>query len=93
MKRLLLSSLFVCALAAAPAYAALQAGAKAPDFQAQASLGGKEFTFKLKDALKKKEVSEDEERRTQDDIQKLTDRFVAEVDKLLADKEKDLMAV
>ena len=53
MKRLLLSSLFVCALAAAPAYAALQAGAKAPDFQAQASLGGKEFTFKLADALKK----------------------------------------
>ena len=47
----------------------------------------------LKDALKKKELSEDEERRIQDDIQKLTDRFVAEVDKLLADKEKDLMAV
>ncbi len=47
----------------------------------------------LKEALKKKEVAEDEERRTQDDIQKLTDRYVAEVDKLLADKEKDLMAV
>jgi ribosome recycling factor len=47
----------------------------------------------LKEALKKKEIPEDEERRTQDDIQKLTDRFVAEVDKLLADKEKDLMAV
>lgn len=47
----------------------------------------------LKDALKKKEISEDEERRAQDDIQKLTDRFVAEVDKLLAEKEKDLMAV
>src|SRR5450759_1693829 len=36
----------------------------------------------LKDALKKKEVSEDDERRAQDDIQKLTDRFVVEVDKL-----------
>jgi ribosome recycling factor len=47
----------------------------------------------LKEAIKKKEVSEDDERRAQDDIQKLTDRFVAEVDKLLADKEKDLMAV
>ena len=47
----------------------------------------------LKDALKKKEVSEDDERRAQDDIQMLTDRFVIEVDKLLADKEKDLMAV
>jgi ribosome recycling factor len=47
----------------------------------------------LKDALKKKEVAEDEERRAQDDIQKLTDRYVADVDKLLLDKEKDLMAV
>lgn len=47
----------------------------------------------LKDALKKHEVSEDEERRTQDDVQKLTDRYVAEVDRLLAEKEKDLMAI
>jgi ribosome recycling factor len=47
----------------------------------------------LKDALKKKEVSEDDERRAQDDVQKLTDRYVAEVDKLLAEKEVDLMAV
>lgn len=47
----------------------------------------------LKEALKKKEVSEDDERRAQDEVQKLTDRYVLEVDKLLADKEKDLMAV
>lgn len=47
----------------------------------------------LKEALKKKEVSEDDERRAQDDIQKLTDRYVLEVDKLLAEKEKDLMVV
>ncbi|AJP48217.1 ribosome-recycling factor [Rugosibacter aromaticivorans] len=47
----------------------------------------------LKDVLKKKEISEDDERRVQDDIQKLTDRYVLEVDKLLAEKEKDLMAV
>ncbi|HEX5364522.1 MAG TPA: ribosome recycling factor [Gallionella sp.] len=47
----------------------------------------------LKEALKKKEIAEDEERRTQDDIQKLTDRFVAEIDKALAAKEVDLMAV
>jgi ribosome recycling factor len=47
----------------------------------------------LKDALKKKEISEDDERRAQDDIQKLTDRYVVEVDKMLAEKEKDLMAV
>jgi ribosome recycling factor len=47
----------------------------------------------LKEALKKKEVSEDDERRAQDDVQRLTDRYVAEVDKMLIDKEKDLMAV
>lgn len=47
----------------------------------------------LKDALKKKEISEDDERRTQDDIQKLTDRYIAEIDKALAAKETDLMAV
>ncbi|MCX8018165.1 MAG: ribosome recycling factor, partial [Rhodocyclaceae bacterium] len=47
----------------------------------------------LKDALKKHEISEDEERRAQDEIQKLTDKYVAEVDRLLADKEKDLMAI
>lgn len=47
----------------------------------------------LKDALKKKEIPEDDERRAQDEIQKLTDKAVAEIDKLLADKEKDLMAV
>ena len=47
----------------------------------------------LKDALKKKEMSEDDEHRVQDEIQKLTDRFVAEIDKMLAEKEKDLLAV
>ena len=47
----------------------------------------------LKEALKQKEVAEDDERRAQDDIQKLTDRYVAEVDRALADKEKDLMAI
>ena len=47
----------------------------------------------LKEALKKHEIPEDDERRAQDDTQKLTDRYVAEVDRLLAEKEKDLMAV
>ena len=47
----------------------------------------------LKEALKKKEIAEDDERRALDDIQKLTDRYVAEVDRALADKEKDLMAI
>ncbi|WP_303784855.1 ribosome recycling factor [Azovibrio restrictus] len=47
----------------------------------------------LKDAVKNKEISEDDERRAQDDIQKLTDKYVAEVDKLLAQKESELMAI
>ncbi|MBY0341557.1 MAG: ribosome recycling factor [Rhodocyclaceae bacterium] len=47
----------------------------------------------LKEALKKKEIPEDDERRAQDEIQKLTDKAVAEIDRLLAEKEKDLMAV
>ena len=47
----------------------------------------------LKELLKAKSVSEDEERRAQDDIQKLTDRFVAEVDKLLQAKEQEIMTV
>ena len=40
-----------------------------------------------------KEISEDEERRAADDVQKLTDKFIAEVDKALEAKEKDLMAI
>jgi len=47
----------------------------------------------LKEALKKKEVSENDERRTQDDVQKLTDRAIAEIDKLLQQKEAELLAV
>jgi ribosome recycling factor len=47
----------------------------------------------LKEALKKKEIAEDDERRALDDMQRLTDRYVAEVDRALADKEKDLMAI
>ena len=47
----------------------------------------------LKDLLKQKKVAEDEERRAQDDVQKLTDRHIAEIDKALAAKEADLKAV
>jgi len=47
----------------------------------------------LKDLLKSKEISEDDERRAQDDVQKLTDRHIAEIDKALVAKEADLMAV
>ena len=47
----------------------------------------------LKEELKKKEVSENDERRAQDDVQKLTDRSIAEIDKLLQHKEAELLAV
>lgn len=47
----------------------------------------------LKDLVKDKVISEDEERRAQDEIQKLTDRHIAEVDKALQLKEADLLAV
>ncbi len=47
----------------------------------------------FKELLKKKEMTEDEERRSMDQIQKLTDKCIAEVDHLLATKETDLMAV
>jgi len=47
----------------------------------------------LKDMLKNKTTSEDEERKAQDDIQKLTDRFIAEIEKALHAKEQELMAV
>lgn len=47
----------------------------------------------IKELLKEKEISEDEERRAQDDVQKITDKYVAEVDKALAAKESDLMEI
>ena len=47
----------------------------------------------LKDAVKDKEISEDDERRAEDDVQKLTDKYVAEIDKLLAAKEQELMQI
>ncbi|MDE1951833.1 MAG: ribosome recycling factor [Betaproteobacteria bacterium] len=47
----------------------------------------------LKDLVKAKVASEDDERRSQDDIQKMTDRFIVEIDKLLAQKEAEILAV
>jgi len=47
----------------------------------------------LKDLLKNGEVGEDQEKRAQDEVQKLTDKSIADIDKLVAEKEKDLMAV
>jgi len=47
----------------------------------------------LKKLVKDKEISEDDERRAGDDVQKLTDRFVAEIDKLVQTKEAEIMTV
>ena len=45
----------------------------------------------LKDLLKEKEITEDEERRAQDEMQKLTDQHVAQIDKVLEEKQEELM--
>jgi ribosome recycling factor len=47
----------------------------------------------LKELLKKKEITEDEERRITDEVQKITNKFVAEIDQLTTAKETDLMSV
>jgi len=47
----------------------------------------------LKKLLKDKEVSEDDERRAQDEVQRLTDRTIAEIDRLVQGKEAEVMAV
>ena len=47
----------------------------------------------IKKLLKDKEISEDEARRGEEAVQKLTDKYIAETDKLLAAKEEDLMAI
>ncbi|OGT08420.1 MAG: ribosome recycling factor [Gammaproteobacteria bacterium GWE2_37_16] len=47
----------------------------------------------LKDMLKKKEISEDDDRRAEEQVQKITDKFIAEADKILVGKEAELMAV
>ena len=47
----------------------------------------------FKDLLKEKEISEDEEHKAEENIQKLTDTYVAKIDKVLADKEAELMEV
>jgi ribosome recycling factor len=47
----------------------------------------------IKELQKEKEISEDEEKRASDDVQKITDKFVAKVDALLKEKEADLMEV
>lgn len=47
----------------------------------------------LKAKLKDKEITEDDDKRGQDDVQKMTDKFIVEIDKLTSDKEKELLTV
>ena len=47
----------------------------------------------LKGLLKEGDVSEDDEKRAQDEVQKMTDKSIAEIDRMVAEKEKELMAV
>ena len=53
----------------------------------------RDVNSEVKEMLKEKMISQDEERRAQEDIQKLTDKHVAEIDQVLAEKEKELMQV
>ena len=53
----------------------------------------RDANHQLKEALKKHEVSENDERRAQDEVQKMTDKHIAEIEKLLQEKEKELLAV
>ena len=47
----------------------------------------------IKELLKEGDIGEDQEKRAQDEVQKLTDKSIADIDKLVADKEKEVMAV
>jgi len=53
----------------------------------------RESITQLKELLKEREITEDDERRAHDEVQKQTDRHIGAIDKLLQDKEQDLMAV
>ena len=53
----------------------------------------REANEQMKKMLMDKAISEDEERRMQDEVQKLTDRHVVDIDKMLADKEKEIMTI
>jgi ribosome recycling factor len=47
----------------------------------------------IKTLLKEKEITEDDERKAQEDIQKITDKYIAQVDALIVEKEEDLMEI
>ncbi len=70
-----------------------QARAEAENARVSVRNARRDAIAAVKDLLKEKEISEDEERKAADDIQKITDKFVAEVDKTLSAKETDLLEI
>ena len=63
------------------------------DNPSETELWRKNVLADIKDLQKEKEISEDEERKAQDDVQKITARYIAEIDKALVAKEADLMEI
>ena len=53
----------------------------------------RDANHQLKELLKNKEISEDEDKHAEESVQKITDKYVSEVDKVVADKEKDIMEI
>lgn len=70
-----------------------QAKAEAENARVSVRNGRRDANTDIKELVKEKMISEDEEKRGLDDVQKLTDRYVLQVDERLAEKEKDLMEV
>lgn len=70
-----------------------QARAEAESARVSVRNGRRDAISQVKDLLKEKEISEDDERRAGDEIQKITDKFIAQVDKDLSAKEADLMEI
>ena len=56
-------------------------------------MGRRDANEALKTSLKDKNISEDENKRAQDEVQKLTDSYIEKADKLSADKEKEIMTI
>ncbi|MDD4005195.1 MAG: ribosome recycling factor [Elusimicrobiaceae bacterium] len=63
------------------------------DFKVKIRNGRRDGNEKIKKAQKAKEITEDDAKRFESDIQKMTDRFIAEIDKVIAVKEKEIMTV
>ena len=67
--------------------------ANAEDARVSVRSARRDANTELKEQLKNKEIAEDEERRSSDNIQKITDKYIAEIDHLLTAKETELMVI